>query len=158
MKKFLLLLVTLPLFITSCSKDDESNEQTFFVNVFSKWEDSKEEIAKEALVYIFPNENKDIDNSKSAKSVIDDGVITYSDGSTSAKPKYATKFQQGIFNFENISNGEYVLWVVYMTEYGGRCYSSYKKINVNYDYRGKSEKKVFQTSMQDQGLYIFQNW
>ncbi len=55
-------------------------------------------------------------------------------------------------------NGEYILWVTYREEYGGRTYSSYKAISVNHDYRGKSEKKVFQTSMQDQGLYVYQNW
>ena len=55
-------------------------------------------------------------------------------------------------------NGEYILWVTYSEEYGGRTYSSYKAISVNHDYRGKSEKKVFQTSMQDQGLYVYQNW
>ena len=77
--------------------------------------------------------------------------------STTAKA-LSTKFQSGVFNIENMPNGEYILWVTYMEEYGGRTYSSYKAISVNHDYRGKSEKKVFQTSMQDQGLYVYQNW
>ena len=158
MKKFLFLLAILPMFITSCSKDEESNEQTFFVNVYTKYEDSEEKLAEKAFVYIFTNENKAIDNNVSKVSVVDDGVITYADGSKSSKPKYATKFQAGVFNIENMPNGEYVLWVTYMTEYGGRSYSSYKKISVNNDYRGKSEKKVFLQSMEDQGLYFYQNW
>lgn len=158
MKKFLFVLAFLPMFITSCSKDDEASEQTFFVNVYTKWENSEEEIAKKASVYIFANENKSIDNTKSAISVVDDGVITYTDGSTSSKPQHATKIQSGVFNIENIPNGEYILWVTSMNEYGGACYSSYKKINVNNDYRGASEKKVFQITSQDRGLYFYQNW
>lgn len=59
---------------------------------------------------------------------------------------------------ENIANGEYILWVNYMTEYGGICYSSYKKINVNGDYDGTSEKNVFLTKMVDAGLYPYQSW
>ena len=46
MKKILLLLAILPMFMTSCSNDDESTEQTFFVNVYTKWEDSEEKVAK----------------------------------------------------------------------------------------------------------------
>lgn len=42
---------------------------------------------KTSFVYIFVNENKSIDNSKSAESVTDDGVITYTDGNKSSKPK-----------------------------------------------------------------------
>ncbi|MCS3200595.1 hypothetical protein [Candidatus Bacteroides intestinigallinarum] len=95
---------------------------------------------------------------KSAESVADDGVITYTDGSKSSKPKYATKYQSGVFNIENMPNGEYILWVTDMNEYGGACYSSYKKISVNESYRGTSEKKVFLRTAQDRGLYLYQNW
>lgn len=158
MKKVLLLLAILPILTTACSKDDESTEQTFFVNVYTKGENSEEELSKKAFVYIFANENKSIDNSKSAESVADDGVITYTDGSKSSKPKYAIKYQPGVFNIENIPNGEYILWVTHMNEHGGACYSSYKKISVNEDYRGASEKKVFLITSEDRGLYFYQNW
>ena len=50
MKKILLLLAILPMFMTSCSNDDESTEQTFFVNVYTKWEDSEEKVAKKAFL------------------------------------------------------------------------------------------------------------
>ena len=143
MKKILLLLAILPILTTACSKDDESTEQTFFVNVYTKWENNEEEISKQAFVYIFANENKSIDNAKSAES---------------SKPKYATKYQSGVFNIENMPNGEYILWVTDMNEYGGACYSSYKKISVNESYRGTSEKKVFLRTAQDRGLYLYQNW
>ena len=83
MKKILLLLVLLPIFMTSCSNDDESTEQTFFVNVYTKWEDSEEKVAKKAFLYIYENENKSIDNSQSTISVVNDGLITYTDGSLS---------------------------------------------------------------------------
>ncbi|EIC73084.1 hypothetical protein BSIG_5765 [Bacteroides thetaiotaomicron] len=52
MKKILLLLAILPMFMTSCSNDDESTEQTFFVNVYTKWEDSEEKVAKKAFLYM----------------------------------------------------------------------------------------------------------
>ena len=44
MKKILLLLAILPILTTACSKDDKSTEQTFFVNVYTKWENDEEEI------------------------------------------------------------------------------------------------------------------
>lgn len=88
--------------MTSCSNYDESTEQTFFVNVYTKWEDSEEKVAKKAFLYIYENENKSIDNSQSTISVVNDGLITYTDGSKSSKPKYATKFQSGVFNIENM--------------------------------------------------------
>lgn len=52
MKKILLLLAILPMFMTSCSNDDESTEQTFFVNVYTKWEDSEEKVAKSLSVHL----------------------------------------------------------------------------------------------------------
>lgn len=158
MKQILFLTAILSLFLfTSCSKDDEPAEQTFHVNVYKKWQDSDKEFVKKAVVYLFADENKSIDNTKSASSIITHGVITYTDG-TAAVPEYATKFQPGVFNMENIANGEYILWVTYMIEYGGICYSSYKKISVNYDYRGKVEEKIFRTATSDTGIYIYQNW
>lgn len=160
MKNLLLsLAILLPVIVlTSCSKDDEPTEQTFFVNVYDKWEDGDEAIAKNAFVYLYLDENKNIDDQKSVISVVSDGLITYEDGSKSVAPKYATKLQSGVFNMENISNGKYVLWVTYKTIAGARYYSSYKKINVDYSYRGTTEKKVFQTSWEDAGLYIYKNW
>lgn len=161
MKKLLLmvLVIFLPVIaFTSCSKDDEPTEQTFFVNVYSKWETGEETLVKDAFVYLFSNENKSIDNQNSAYSVVSDGTITYTDGSKSSAPKYATKFQSGVFNLENIPNGEYILWVTYKVAVGARFYSSYKKIVVNNDYRGAIEKKVFLTSMDDNGLYIYKTW
>lgn len=58
MKKILLLLAILPMFMTSCSNDDESTEQTFFVNVYTKWEDSEEKVAKKAFLYIYEKRTK----------------------------------------------------------------------------------------------------
>lgn len=158
MKKTLFLMAILSMCLfTSCSKDDESTEQTFYVNVYKKWQDSDKELVKKAVVYLFADENKSIDNTQSASSIITHGVITYTDGKT-AVPEYATRFQPGVFNMENIANGEYILWVTYMIEYGGICYSSYKKISVDHNYRGKLEEKIFQTSYSDTGVFIYQNW
>lgn len=152
------MAILIPVFLSSCSKDDESSEQTFYVNVYTQWEDGDEEISNQALVYIFAKENKNIDTSKSAESVVDDGVITYTDGTKSSKPKYATKYQVGVFNIENFPNGEYILWVTHMNEYGGACYSSSKNISVNENFKGASEKKVFKQGWSDRGMYFYQNW
>lgn len=166
MKRILFLMAMILPIVASCSDDNEGSTQTFFVNVYSQfdgnvgdsnWGEGKKEIVKNASLYLFQDENKSIDTNKSAKSVANDGTITFTDGSKSQKPQYATKFQQGIFNMTNIQNGDYILWIVYMTEYGGIRYSSYKHISVNYEYRGKTEEKVFKTSMSDSG-YIFQEW
>ena len=163
MKKVLFLLPLLAvLFVFSGCSDDEEGDgaQTFFVNVYSKAYGSEleKDLVNKAFVYLYQNENKSIDSQKSAESVVNDGILTYSDGTTSSKPKYATDIQPGVFNFENVENGNYVLWVVYMLDYGGVTYSSYKNITVNYDYRGTTEEKVFITSMSDTGFYRFQNW
>lgn len=158
MKKILFFLAVLPLLTTACSKDNEANEQTFFVNVYTKWGNNEEQISKNTFLYIFANEKKEIDTNQSAISVPNEGVITYTDGSHSGKPTYATRYQAGVFNIENMPNGEYILWVTHMQEYGGARYSSYKRITVNEDYRGASEKKVFLLSSQNTGLYTYQNW
>lgn len=46
MKKILLLLAILPMFMTSCSNDDESTEQTFFVNVYTNGKTQKKKLLK----------------------------------------------------------------------------------------------------------------
>ncbi len=153
MKK-LLLLAMVVLAFTGCSKDDEPTEQTFFVNVFNKTS-TGEEVAEKAFLYLFTNEGKQVDTKESAMSVPFDGVITYTDGTT-AKPVYATKFQVGVFNLENIPNGEYNLWVTSMVY--SYSYSSCKKISVNYDYRGTTEKKTFLREDDGIGLYHYEAW
>lgn len=163
--KRLLLFCCILVAMISCS-DSEPKEQTFFVNVYTLYEESnpeiwgepKEELAKKAFLYIFQNNGKEIDANKSLVSVIEDGKITYSDKNVSKTPIYATNFQSGVFNLENIPNGNYILWVTYMTEYGGKCYSSYKPIKVDYSYRGTMEKKVFHISPDDIGYRFFQEW
>ena len=162
MNKFLLLAlaVLMPLWFVGCSDDEGSDSQTFFVNVYFKYgfeDDSDKELANQAFVYLYSDEGKSIDTEESAESAVKDGVLTYSDGSVSEKPKYATDFQPGVFNFENVENGNYVLWVVYMYDYAGICYSSYKKIIVNEDYRGTTEEKIF-TYEEGLDTYRFQEW
>lgn len=165
MKKLIIMLAAmLPLFVFSACSDDEdggSGSQTFFVNVYSKYgfeDESDKELVNQAFVYLYSDEGKSIDTEESAESVVKDGVLTYSDGSDSEKPKYSTGFQPGVFNFENIENGNYILWVVYMYDYAGICYSSYKKIAVNEDYRGTTEEKIFTHTDDMFNTYRFQAW
>lgn len=165
MKKVLFLLVMVAAFV-ACSKDDDEKEQTFFLQVYSLyeepntdlWGEPEEKLVKKAFVYLFEDENKEIDNEKSSISVIDNGKLKYSNNSVSKAPKYTTNFQAGIFNLEDVQNGDYILWVTFMTEYGGICYSSYKKIKVDNSYSGTMEKKVFHISPNDIGHRFFQEW
>lgn len=103
MKKVLLLLIVMVVAFAGCSKDDdEPSEQTFFVQVYSSWDGGNEEVwgkpteelVKKAFVYLFSNENKVVDNIKSASSVTTSGKITYSDGSFSNPPNIQHRFNQ----------------------------------------------------------------
>ena len=165
MKKILFMLpimVTLLLF-TSCSKDEGSESQTFFVNVYTQAEsiyddgNTEKKLVEDANVYLFKSDGGEIDTQKSAESIANSSVLTYTDGTTSKQAEYKITNNPGVFNFENISNGQYVLWVEYNFGYGVTYHSS-KAINVNNDYRGKTEEKVFITSISDKGFYRYQNW
>ena len=63
--------------------------------------------------------------------------------------------EPGIFNLEDVKNGDYILWVEYNFGYGVTYHSS-KEISVNYDYRMETEEKIFVTS--GEGYYRYQNW
>lgn len=161
MRIILAMAITLPMMLMSCSDDSEdSGKQTFFVNVYSKPNSiyGEKELVNYAFVYIYENENKEIDGLASSESVVEDGVLTYVDGNKSSRPKYATSFQPGVFNLENITNGDYILWVTYMTDFKSSFYSSFKNIIVNYDYRLTTEEKTFMTSIDDKGIYRYQEW
>lgn len=165
MNKMLFMLpVMVTLFVfTSCSKEDGGESQTFFVNVYTQAEsiyddgNTEKKLVDDANVYLFKSDGKNIDTQKSAESIANTSVLTYIDGTTSKQAEYKISNNPGVFNFENISNGQYVLWVEYNFGYGV-TYHSFKDINVNNDYRGKTEEKIFITSISDKGFYRYQNW
>lgn len=163
MKKILLLATIVASFgLLGCEKGEESQQQTFFVQVYTQYENyftgelEQEQLADKACVCLFENIGKTVDAEKSKSSVVSDGKITYSDG-TVAEPKYQTGYLPGVFTLENVKNGSYILWVTYNTY--SVFYSSYKTIQVNSDYQGETEKKVFLIkSFEETGTYRFQNW
>ena len=163
MKKFLLLATIVASFgLFGCEKNEDSGQQTFFVQVYTQYENyftgelEQEQLADKACVCLFENIGKTVDAEKSKSSVVSDGKITYSDG-TVAEPEYQTGYLPGVFTLENGKNGSYILWVTYNTY--SVFYSSYKTIQVNSDYQGETEKKVFLIkSFEETGTYRFQNW
>ena len=164
MRKILLLtFVATALAFSGCSKDnnDDDIQQTFFVHLYKTylWNGvyDQEELIDNGFVYLFDANGKTVDDEKSKITVVKNGEITYSDGSTS-KPVQVTKFSPGIFTFENIQNGNYLIWATYNPMGWARFYSSYKSIVVNSDISNTTEKKVFKTKFEDSGIYIIQSW
>lgn len=155
MKKIMILLGIVVFLISSCSKDDEPEEQTFFVNLsIQHYDGGTIEIADKTNLYLFESLGKNIDKIKSSTSIVYDNAITYTDGTTS-KPKYTSPSNNGVNTFKDIPNGKYILWAIY-NNYSS-FYSSSKEIVVNYDYRGTMEKKTF-LHKEISGLMSYQEW
>ena len=159
---FFMLTIILPaMAFMGCSDDEGDEYQTFFVYVYRQYEDAHEnnpdekEFVNDANVYLFESNEKNIDTQKSAESIANSSVLTYTDGTTSERAKYKIMNEPGIFNLEDVKNGDYILWVEYNFGYGVTYHSS-KEISVNYDYRMETEEKIFVTS--GEGYYRYQNW
>ena len=158
MKKLLLLLIIPLFFACGGGDDDKSDKQTFFVNVFSQYSPTdKEEIASPVLVYLYKDNGKTIDNTKSYNSVFMDQEITYTDGTTDSY-MYISDLENGINTFKNIPNGKYILFVMYLSYNRLKYGASHKNIIVNNDYNMKSEKKVFLYRGISGGNYGYQDW
>jgi hypothetical protein len=141
MKK-VLMIAAIAVMIFGCSKEEESTEQTFFVNVYTQYsESSEEQIASPCHVFLFEDKGKTIDKDESYYSAYRDGVITYTD-ETTERYVHKSPTTSGINNFENIPNGKYILFVAYIS-YGYVAAASHKQIIVNKDYNMTIEKKVF---------------
>ncbi|MCC8188721.1 MAG: hypothetical protein LIP08_14805 [Bacteroides sp.] len=162
MKTNLFILMLFAMLLTACSSDDNSKEETFFVNVYTQYspEDAEElanpEITK-SYVYLFDDASKQIDTSKSLSSVYRENLITYTDGSTE---KYLFKSPTSVSAhiLEDIPHGKYTLFVV-LTSYNGLVQgASSKSIVVNKDYNAKTEKKVFLYRGILNGNYGYQTW
>ena len=162
MKNYLsFILMFSIILLTSCNKEDEPTNQTFFVNVFTQYgEDRDEDIVGEidnAHVYLFANSSKTIDKKESFYSIYEDGELIYTDG-TKAKYLYKSPSTLGINTFEDIPNGDYILAVSLVT-YGRTVGVSHKPIEVNYDYRVTTEKKVFLYGKTNNNTnYGYQDW
>ena len=139
-----LAILLLPLIFFGCSKDELPTEQTFFVNAYytySDYSDYGEKVASPTMVMLFEDNGNEIDTER--VSVFDPTL--YDISGNELKLRYTSSTTSGINIFENIPNGKYVILAIY-SPYTYVNYYSYKKIQVDYDYRTTTEKIVFDCS------------
>lgn len=141
MKKITTALATLLLLLlfSGCSKEETPAEQTFFVNTYytySEYPDYGEHIASPTMVMLFEDNGNEIDTERI--SAFDPTL--YDTAGNELQLRYTSPTTSGINTFENIPNGRYIILAIYLT------YHSYKKIQVDYDYRATTEKIVFDKS------------
>ncbi len=114
MKKIIMMLCLIAL-ITGCEKENESLSQTLMTNVsytYSSQPDYKSKLSNNAFVFVFKDNGNEVDNVKSTTSIILDGVLTYKDGTLSDSPIRLS--EQSVNTFENIPNGNYIIWVAHI--------------------------------------------
>lgn len=150
--KRLSLLCLIALSICGCKKENEPIEQTFFVNAYytySEYPDYGNKIAENTYVALHKDNGNEIDIER-----INPLSPTLFDNKGNELPLWCVSSSiTGVNFFEDIPNGKYVILVVH-TPYPFVHYYSYKKINVNYDYRATTEKILFDRS-KDSG---YQSW
>lgn len=143
MKKILLMMVLGVLAITGCKKDDQRTAQTIFVH-FAESDGKLITLnPKNTAVFFFEDNGKAIDYSKSNPS-LDDGKLTYTDGTLSPAAKIVDSSKPAVYTFENVPNGKYILWVHYYP-YSFGVHSS-KQLIVTENSHLKTETKAFKTS------------
>ena len=141
MKKITTALATLSLLLlfSGCSKEETPAEQTFFVNTYytySEYPDYGEHIASPTMVMLFEDNGNEIDTERI--SAFDPTL--YDTAGNELQLRYNSTNTSGINIFENVPYGRYIILAIYLT------YHSYKKIQVDYDYRATTEKIVFDKS------------
>ena len=140
--------------LTGCNKDDESSQQLFFVNVYIQDSPSlNKALASPSSVFLFEDTGKEVDNTASASSVRNNQVMTFTDGTTSDRCKYSSPSTTGVNTFEDINNGKYIIWVVYVP-YGFLAHSSSQKIVVDKNIQAKNIDKIFL----NKGTFGYQAW
>lgn len=142
MKKILLLTATL--FVASvfagCEKNEERTAQTIFVHIADSNGHIVTNKPTNTAVFFFKDNGKEIDYTTSLP--ISDGYkLTYTDGTYSDEAVIYDSGQPGVYTFENVPNGQYILWVHYYPYSFG--WQSSKKIIVNNDSHLMVETKVF---------------
>lgn len=141
MKKILLLATTVALFgLCGCEKNEERTAQTIFVHIA----DSDGHIVtinpNNTAVFFFDDSGKEIDYTASSP-LYNDHKLTYTDGTYSDEAAIYDGGKPGVYTFENVPNGQYILWVHYYPYSTG--WQSSKKIIVNNDSHLTTETKVF---------------
>ncbi len=140
------------LFLSGCS-ENVPTEQTFFVNAYytySDYSDYGEKIASPTMVMLFEDNGNEIDTDR----ISGFDPTLYDTSGNELKLCYVSDSTSGINTFENIPDGEYVILAIYVP-YTFVHYCSYKRIQVDYEYRATSEKIVFDCS-KDSGYQVWQ--
>ncbi|MEG1075728.1 MAG: hypothetical protein RSD89_01340 [Mucinivorans sp.] len=147
MKKILLLIICVAMFIfTGCKKndkDDARTQQTIFLHLENSSGEPITLKPNNTAVFFFEDNGKSIDYSKSNPSV-NDGKLTYNDGTLSSKAKISDSGKPAVYTFENVPNGKYILWVHYYPYSTG--VRSSKQLVVNENSHLKIEAKIFKAS------------
>lgn len=154
MKKVLVLIIGVLAFI-GCSKDEDVRvKQSFFVDVKEQYSQSKdaEYITKgNVFVFLFEDKGGDIDYKATTFGFSTNPRLTYADGT---EVKYKEMENGSVVTFEDIPDGNYILWVYY--EPGMLVYHSSMKLTVNEDTHLKRFTKVFKTDSDTN--FGYQDW
>lgn len=141
MKKILLLaIMAATASLYGCNKDEERTAQTIFVHIADYDGHIVTINPNNTAVFFFKDNGKDIDYTASNPS-LNDLKLTYTDGSYSDEAAIYDSGKPGVYTFENVPNGQYILWVHYYPYSSG--WQSSKKIIVNNDSHLMIETKVF---------------
>ena len=156
MKKMMLFLIGI--LLMSCS--DDIPTRRFFVNVYERYaneSDIEADISEKAFLYMNRDMKKEIDFLKSTTSILESGVLTYSDGSRSQTPVFITNYSAGVFDVE-VPEGHYIMWTTTLQDDVNTTYSSSREIFVHKGWQDKIEKKIFVLSKADKDVNRYQEW
>lgn len=153
MKKILLLMVLTAFVFTGCKKDDKKDDERTSQTILLHLKDSDQGLItvnpKNTAVFFFEDNGKAVNYLESNPS-LDDGKLTYTDGTLSSEAKIVGSGKV-VYTFENVSNGKYILWVHYFP-YSKGTHSS-KQLVVTEDSHLKIEEKIFKS-----GSASYQEW
>lgn len=127
-------IISLLLVFSGCSKDND--EQTLMINTFYQYPTSPhlgKTIASPSLVVIYDYSTAaKFDKDLSRQSLKKMYRITLPDGSTPAPLYSSFPNTSGIYTFDNVKNGRYMIFVYFKPDgYDWSDYYGYKEISVN---------------------------
>ncbi|HHT23045.1 MAG TPA: hypothetical protein GXZ87_07010 [Bacteroidales bacterium] len=140
MKKLSLILIVLAMF--ACKKDEPITEHSFFVDIKEKWSANDEPTyvgQMKTVTFIFKDNGKEIDYEKTTTNIRTDQKLYFKDG-TSLKEEFSSI--DPIMTFENVPDGNYVIWVFF--KYSDFfSFQSSTKITVSESTHLKQHVKIF---------------
>ena len=144
MKTRIIALFILGCLLAGCSKTSPDRlAQDFTVRIYHQESSgAPQQPATSVTVLLFEDTGRQVDNAASVESVRQSGVMTYADGSVSALGRSGQGASAGVRLYERISNGRYILWVVYNVRNLDYMASSLP-VTVDDDIQGRTLGKVF---------------